>query len=67
MGGGSLAMSQKERSRLVVMSRAREMAMTIREASEVTRVSYQRGRRIYKRYKDVSGGLVITLPSEKEL
>ena len=43
-------MSQKERSRLVVISRVREKAMTIREASEVMGISYRQGRRIYKRY-----------------
>ena len=43
-------MSQKERSLLVVISRAREKAMTIREASEVMGLSYRQGRRIYKRY-----------------
>ena len=50
MEGGSLVMSQKERSRLVVISRVRETAMTIREASEVMGTSYRQGRRIYKRY-----------------
>jgi len=51
MEGGSLAMSQKECSRLVVISRVREKARTIREASEVMGISYRQGRRIYKRYK----------------
>jgi len=41
-------MSQKERSRLVVISRVREKAMTIRDASEVMGISYRQGRRIYK-------------------
>lgn len=50
MEGGSLAMSQKERFRLVVISRVREKAMTIGEASEVMGISYRQGRRIYKRY-----------------
>ena len=59
MEGGSLAMSQKERSRLVVMSRVREQTMTIREASEMVGVSYRQCRRIYKRYvKEGDKGLV---------
>ena len=49
MEGGALAMSQKERSRLVVMSGVREKTMTIREASEMVGVSYRQCRRIYKR------------------
>jgi len=52
MEGGALVMSQRERSRLVMMARVREKAMTIREASEVMRVSYRQGRRIYKRYRE---------------
>jgi len=59
MEGGALAMSQKERSRLVVMSRVREQTMTIREASEMVGVSYRQCRRIYKRYvKEGDKGLV---------
>lgn len=50
MEGGALAMSQRERCRLVIMSRVRDRAMTIREASEVMRISYRQGRRIHKRY-----------------
>jgi transposase len=50
MKGGSLAMSQKERSRLVVMSRVKEKTMTMREASEMMGVSYRQVRRIYQRY-----------------
>jgi transposase len=50
MEGGLLVMSQRERSRLVMMSRVREEAMTIKEASDVMGVSYRQGRRIYKRY-----------------
>lgn len=45
-------MSRKERSRLVIMTRVREKAMTIGEASEVMWVSYRQGRRIYKRYRE---------------
>ena len=52
MEGGLLAMSQKERSRLVMMTRVREKAMTIREASEMVGVSYRQCRRIYKRYRE---------------
>ena len=52
MEGGTLTMSQKERSRLVMMIRVREKAMTIREASEVMGTSYRQGRRIYKRYRE---------------
>ncbi len=48
MEGGALVMNQRERCRLVIMSRVREKAMTIREASEVVGVSYRQGRRIYK-------------------
>ena len=59
MEGGALAMSQRERSRLVMMTRVREKAMTIREASEVMGVSYRQGRRIYKRYREEGGrGLI---------
>jgi len=50
MEGGPLAMSQKERLRLVMMNRVEEKAMTIKEASEVMGISYRQGRRIYKRY-----------------
>ena len=46
MEGGSLTMSKKERSRLVVMSRVKEKQITIREASEMMGISYQQGRRI---------------------
>ncbi len=52
MEGGALAMSKKERCRLVIMSRVRDRAMTIREASEMVGVSYRQGRRIYKRYRE---------------
>jgi len=52
MEGGALAMSQRERCRLVMMTRVREKAMTIREASEMVGVSYRQGRRIYKRYRE---------------
>jgi len=45
-------MSQRERSRLVMMARVREEAMTIKEASEVIGVSYRQSRRIYKRYRE---------------
>ena len=45
-------MSQRERSRLVMMSRVRDRKLTIREASEVLRISYRQGRRIYKRYTE---------------
>ena len=50
MEGGLLAMSQRERTRLVMMTRIEEKAMTIKEAAEVMGVSYRQGRRIYKRY-----------------
>jgi len=52
MEGGALAMSQRERSRLVMMTRVRAKAMTIGEASEVMGTSYRQGRRIYKRYRE---------------
>ena len=52
MEGGALAMSQRERTRLVMMTRVREKAMTIKEAAEVMGVSYRQSRRIYKRYKE---------------
>ena len=45
-------MSQRERSRLVMMARVREEAMTIKEASEIIGVSYRQSRRIYKRYRE---------------
>jgi transposase len=50
MEGGPLAMSQKERMRLVMMNRVEEKAMTIKEAAEVMGISYRQGRRIYRRY-----------------
>ena len=50
MEGGSLTMSKKERSRLVVMSRVKEKQMTIKEASELLGISYRQCQRIYKRY-----------------
>ena len=50
MEGGALAMSQKERSRLVMMTRVREEEMTIKESSEVLRICYRQARRIYRRY-----------------
>jgi len=50
MEGGPLAMSQKERTRLVMMTRIGEQAMTIKEAVVVLGISYRQGRRIYKRY-----------------
>jgi len=43
-------MSQKERVRLVMMSRVEEKAMTIKEAAAVLGISYRQGRRIYRRY-----------------
>jgi transposase len=43
-------MGQKERGRLVMMSRVEEKAMTIKEAAEVMGISYRQGRRIYRRY-----------------
>ncbi len=52
MEGGILAMNQRERTRLVMMTRVREKAMTIREASEVMGMSYRQNRRIYKRYRE---------------
>ena len=52
MKGGVLAMSQLERTRLAMMTRVREKATTIREASEVMGMSYRQSRRIYKRYRD---------------
>jgi len=54
MEGGPLAMSQKERMRLVMMNRVEEKAMTIKEAAEVMGIGYRQGRRIYRRY--VTGG-----------
>ena len=45
-------MSQRERSRLVMMTRVREKAMTIKEAAEVMGMSYRQSRRIYKRYRE---------------
>ena len=50
MEGGPLAMSQKERVYLVMMSRVEEKAVTIKEAAEVMGISYRQGRRIYRRY-----------------
>ena len=45
-------MSQRERSRLVMMTRVSEKSITIREASEMVGVSYRHFRRIYKRYRE---------------
>jgi len=50
MEGGALTMSQRERSRLVMMTRVGEKEMTIKEASEVLRICYRQARRIYRRY-----------------
>jgi len=59
MEGGPFAMNQKERLRLVVMSRVKEKQMTIREASEMMGISYRQGRRIYRRYiKEGDKGLI---------
>ena len=52
MERGALVMSQKERTRLVILSRVSEETMTVREASEVIGVSYRQARRIYKRYQE---------------
>jgi len=46
MEGGPLVMNQKERLRLVVMSRVKEKQMTIKEASEMMGISYRQGQRI---------------------
>ena len=43
MEGESLAMSQKELSRLVVITRVREKTMTIKKAAEATETSYRQG------------------------
>ena len=51
MEGGYLAMSPRERSRLVMMTRVREKAITIKETAEVMGMSYRQSRRIYKRYR----------------
>ena len=50
MGGGALVMNQRERCRLAVKAKVREKAMTIREASEVMRVSYRQDRLVCKQY-----------------
>ncbi len=50
MEGRTLAMIQKERGRLVMMTRVEEKAVTIKEAAEVMGTSYRQGRRIYRRY-----------------
>ena len=52
MEGGALTMSQRERWRLVMMTRVKEKSITIREASEMVGVSYRHCRRIYKRYRE---------------
>ncbi len=54
MEGGVLAMSQRERTRLVMMTMVREKAMTIKETAEVMGMSYRQSRRIYKRYSALS-------------
>jgi len=56
MEAGALAMSQKERSTPGMMTRVREKAMTLREASAVVGVSYRQCRRIYKRYREEGRG-----------
>ncbi len=63
MEGGLLVMSQRERSRLVMMSRVREKAMTIKDnppkspfrkgGFDNKGVSYRKNQRIYKRYTQV--------------
>jgi len=55
MEGGALVMRQRERCRLVMMTRVREKAMKIREASEMVEVGYRQCRRIYKRYREEGG------------
>jgi len=50
MRGESLAMSQKELSRLVVITRVREKTMTIKEAAEAMGTSYRQGWQVYKRH-----------------
>ena len=47
MEGGPLAMSQKERTRLQMMSRVRDQEMSIREVAEALNIGYRQGRRIY--------------------
>jgi transposase len=48
---GHLVMSRKERERLKVFARVKQKELTLREAAELTRLSYRHCRRAYQRYK----------------
>lgn len=47
---GHLAMSKKERNRLLVLSRVRDQGMSLKHASSVLSLSYRQVRRVYQRY-----------------
>lgn len=49
---GHLAMSKKERQRLLVLSRVRDQSMTLKQAAKVLDMSYRQTRRNYKRFVD---------------
>ncbi|HSV32318.1 MAG TPA: ISNCY family transposase [Atribacteraceae bacterium] len=51
-GGGLLALSRQERTRLVILARVQEKKMTIRDASRILGISYRHTRRIVKRYRE---------------
>lgn len=47
---GGLIMSQKERERLVVLSRIKSGELSIKKGSIILRISYRHCRRVYRRY-----------------
>jgi transposase len=50
MDGGHLKMSLKERTRITIFSRVKDMRMSIKEASELLGISYRQALRIWHRY-----------------
>lgn len=52
MDGGHLKMSLKERTRMTIFSRVKDMRMSIKEASELLGISYRQALRIWHRYSE---------------
>lgn len=56
---GRLSLSQKERQKLIVLSRVRDNQMTLAEAARVLGLCYRQAQRVYRRYRsDGETGLV---------
>ena len=56
---GHLVMSRKERERLKIFARVKRKELSLREAAELSRLSYRQCGRIYKRLRELGdGGLV---------